>query len=56
MTEAQKSIIRRLTSQFGTDFESTLDLAEEVTGGPVISLDDLSSDEISELIERLQSD
>lgn len=38
----------------GLDFESVLDLAEEVTGNPVVSLDDLDTQEASSLIERLE--
>lgn len=53
-SEAQVGRIRALMREGGLDFESVLDLAEEVTGNPVVSLDDLDTQEASSLIERLE--
>lgn len=38
------------------DFETALDLAEEITGSCVTKLEELSNDEASTLIDRLQND
>ena len=54
MTEAQGARIRRLTSESGMNFEEVLDLAEEVTGDPVVGLQDLDTAEASALIDRLE--
>lgn len=54
MTEGQKARIRRLTSQGGLNHEDVLDLAEEVTGNSVTSLDDLDTSDASHLIDRLE--
>lgn len=53
-TPAQVGRIRALMREGGVDFESVLDLAEEVSGNSVTDLDDLDTSEASALIERLE--
>ena len=53
-TESQLGRIRALLREGGLDFEDVLDLAEEITGTSVTSLEDLDTSEASSLIDRLE--
>lgn len=53
-SEGQVGRIRALMREGGLDFESVLDLAEEVSGNSVTKLEDLDTSEASALIDRLQ--
>ena len=52
-SQAQLDLIQRLMRSRGLDFEDVLDLGEEVTGGNLTKLEDLSTSEASRLIEEL---
>jgi wyosine [tRNA(Phe)-imidazoG37] synthetase (radical SAM superfamily) len=56
MTQPQLEYINRLTRQRDLSHEDVLDLAEEISGTPVVNLSDLDTQESSQLIERLQDD
>ena len=53
-TESQLGRIRAHLREGGLDFEDVLDLAEEITGTSVTSLEDLDTSEASSLIDRLE--
>lgn len=54
MTPAQLGKIRSLMREGGLGLEDVMDLAEEVTGSPVVDLESLDTSEASSLIERLE--
>ena len=53
---AQIGLIHHLRRERGLDVDDVLTLAEEVTNTPVVSLEDLSSSEASELIDKIKSE
>jgi hypothetical protein len=54
MTDAQKSLITRLTRESALTHEEILEEAENVAERPIRNLEDLSTSEASELIDSLQ--
>lgn len=55
-SDQQIAKIKYLTRSAGLDFEEVLDLADDVTGRSVFSLEELSIKEASDLIESLEDD